>query len=220
VLRSKDVQAAPDATLQTVAIPGPAGRLEGLLRSPAVPEGAAVVAHPHPRHGGTMHTKVVHRAAKLLSDRFALAALRFNFRGVGSSAGAYDDGAGETDDLVAAGQWLRAREADGPLVVGGFSFGSLCALRAAPRLAADVLFLIGVPTDRWTGGEGPAPARRVVWIQGDADEFSRPETARAIAATRGWDVLVVPGADHFFAGKLDEFEKTAGDALEGALTGL
>ena len=166
-----------------------------------------------------MHTKVVHRAARLLCERFAFAALRFNFRGVGASGGAYDDGRGETDDLVAAGRWIRARQPGGPFVVAGFSFGSLCALRAAPVLGADVLFLIGVPTDRWTGGGGPAPAPRVVWIQGADDEFSPPETARAIAATRGWDVLVVPGADHFFAGKLDEFEETAGAALEKALAG-
>lgn len=209
--------AVRDATLLTVSIPGPAGPLEGLLRSPAAPAGAAVVAHPHPRHGGTMHTKVVQRAAKILSDRFSLAALRFNFRGVGASEGSYDDGRGETDDVVAAGRWLRARQKSGPLVVAGFSFGSLCALRAAPLLGADVLFLIGVPTDRWTGGGGPAPARRVVWIQGEEDEFSPPETARAIARTRGWQVLVVPGADHFFAGKLDEFEAAAGDALVRAL---
>jgi alpha/beta superfamily hydrolase len=164
-----------------------------------------------------MHTKVVHRAAKLLSGRFSLSALRFNFRGVGASDGVYDDGRGETDDLVAAGKWLRARQAAGPLVVGGFSFGSLCALRAAPLLPVDVLFLIGVPTDRWTGGAGPSPLRRVVWIQGEQDEFSRPETARAIAGTLGWKVLVVPGADHFFASKLDEFEAAAGDALAEVL---
>ena len=164
-----------------------------------------------------MHTKVVHRAAKLLSDRFALAALRFNFRGVGASEGAYDDGRGETEDLVAAGSWIRGRQQAGPFVVGGFSFGSLCALRAAPRLGADVLFLIGVPTDRWDGASEADPAPRVVWIQGGNDPFSPPERARAIAEARGWTFLVVPGTDHFFAGKLDEIERAAGDALEPAL---
>src|SRR5512140_1003066 len=97
------------ATLSSVVIPGPAGALEGLLRAPAAPKGAAVVAHPHPGRGGTMHTKVVHRAARLLSQRFSLETLRFNFRGVGASAGAYDGGAGEAEDLVAAAGWLRAR---------------------------------------------------------------------------------------------------------------
>lgn len=164
-----------------------------------------------------MHTKVVQRAAKLLSDRFGLAALRFNFRGVGASDGTYDEGRGETEDLVAAGRWVRERQPSGPFVLAGFSFGSLCALRAAPRLAPDVLFLIGVPTDRWDGASGADPAPRAVWVQGEDDEFSPVEKARAIAAARGWTFLSVPGADHFFAGKLDEFERAAGDALDVAL---
>jgi hypothetical protein len=164
-----------------------------------------------------MHTKVVHRTAKLLSSRFALAALRFNFRGVGASAGAYDEGRGETDDLVAAGRWVRQRHAAGPFVVAGFSFGSLCAVHAASRLAPDVLFLIGLPVDRWDGAAPAGSARPVVWIQGEDDEFSPPERSRAIARSRGWTFLSVPGADHFFGGKLDEFEETAGDALAKVL---
>ncbi len=217
MLRSPVVTVAADATLVPVTIPGPAGALEGLLRSPATPAGAAVVAHPHPQHGGTMHTKVVHRAAKLLSSRFALAALRFNFRGIGASAGAYDEGIGETEDLVAAGSWVRTREPNGPFVVAGFSFGSLCALHASPRLAPDVLLLIGLPVDRWDGAAPAAHGWRVVWIQGEEDEFSPPGKSLAIARARGWKFLSVPGADHFFAGKLDEFEAASGDALEMAL---
>lgn len=193
--------------------------LEALLRTPPSPRGAAVVAHPHPGHGGTMHTKVVQRAAKMLSDRFGLAALRFNFRGVGTSHGAYDSGAGETEDLAAAGRWIRERQPSGPFVLAGFSFGSLCALRAARRLAPDVLFLIGLPVDRWDGAAPAAAAWRVVWVQGEEDAFSPVSKARAIAAARGWTFLSVPGADHFFAGKLDGFERVAGDALEGALAG-
>src|SRR5471030_4201 len=92
----------PAARLLSIVVEGPAGGLEALLRVPAEPRGAAVVAHPHPLHGGTMHTKVVHRAAKLLADRFQLLTLRFNFRGVGASAGTHDDGRGEVEDLVAA----------------------------------------------------------------------------------------------------------------------
>lgn len=217
MLTSPAVTPAPAATLVSVEIRGPAGQLEGVLRSPAAPLGAAVVAHPHPGHGGTMHTKVVHRAAKLLSGRFSLAALRFNFRGVGASGGSYDEGRGETDDLVAAGEWMRRRQPGGPFVLSGFSFGSLCALHAAARLGPDVLFLIGLPVDRWDGAAPAAPAWRVVWVQGDEDEFSPPAKARAIAGARGWTFLSVPGADHFFAGKLGEFEAAAGDALEKAL---
>ncbi len=199
--------------LTSLEIPGPAGPLEALLRSPAVPAGAALVAHPHPRLGGTMRTKVVHRIARLLSGRFALAAMRFHFRGVGASAGTYDGGVGETEDVVAAGFWLRSRQPDGPFVLSGFSFGALCALRAAERLAPEVLLLIGVPTDR-DEPEGVVPEdTHVAWIQGGNDEFSSAARAREIAAARGWTFLVVPGADHFFTGRLNEFESAAGDAL-------
>ena len=130
-------------TLLSLEIPGPAGLLEALLRIPAAPAGAALVTHPHPSHGGTMHTKVVHRAARLLSERFQLEALRFNFRGVGASAGEYDGGVGETEDVVAAAAWLRARRPDGPFVLAGFSFGSLCALRKLSFLLT--LLLMQIP---------------------------------------------------------------------------
>ena len=203
---------APES-LTSFEIPGPAGPLEALLRAPAAPKGVALVAHPDPRHGGTMHTKVVHRAARLLSQRFSLETLRFNFRGVGASAGEYGGGLGETEDVVAAAGWLLARRPGAPFVLSGFSFGSLCALRAAGLLAPDVLFLVGVPIDRWEAAGAVPPATRVLWIQGGSDEFSAEERAREIARARGWTFLVVPGADHFFTGRLDEFESAAGDAL-------
>ena len=203
---------APQSLL-SLEIPGPAGPLEALLRKPAVPAGAALVAHPHPSHGGTLHTKVVHRAARLLSGRFSLEVLRFNFRGVGASAGVYDGGVGETEDVVAAAGWLRARRPDGPFVLSGFSFGSLCALRAAERVSPEVLLLIGLPIDRWEAAGVVPPATRVLWIQGGSDEFSAEGRAREIAGARGWTFRVVPGADHSLTGRLDEFESMAGDAL-------
>lgn len=210
------------ARLEPVSIPGPTGALEGLLRSPADPAGAAVVAHPHPLHGGTMHTKVVHRAARILSDRFGLSTLRFNFRGVGRSAGSYDSGAGETEDLVAAGGWLRERHRGGPFVLGGFSFGSVCALHAASVLAPDVLFLISVPTRRYRSVPSAPAGTRVFWIQGGLDEYSLPTKARALAEARMWDFVVIPEADHLFTGRLAAFEEAAveglGRAIEGRLT--
>ena len=160
-----------------------------------------------------MRTKVVHRTARLLSGRFSLAALRFHFRGVGASAGTYDGGAGETEDVVAAGRWLRARQPNGPFVLSGFSFGSLCALRAAERLEPQVLLLIGVPTDRDEPTGVVLKDTQVAWIQGGDDEFSSAARAREIAAARGWTFLVVPGADHYFSGRLDEFEHLTGDVL-------
>jgi alpha/beta superfamily hydrolase len=201
----------------SLTLPGPAGALEALLRAPAHPAGAAVVAHPHPLFGGTMHTKVVHRAAKLLADRLHLCALRFNFRGVGASEGAYDDGRGETDDLVAAVRFARGRHPGGPLVLAGFSFGSLCAARAATVVDADVLLLIGVPLDRWAEEEAEAlEGRNVVWVQGERDQFGAGPLALETAARHGFRAAVVPGADHFFTGHLDGFESAALRLLGGA----
>src|SRR5512141_1145637 len=83
--------------LRNVSIPGPEGVLEGIVRTPERPDGAAVMAHPHPLFGGTMHTKVVHAASRLMADRLGLVSVRFNFRGVGASAGTHDEGRGEVD---------------------------------------------------------------------------------------------------------------------------
>lgn len=194
----------------SLTLPGPTGSLEALLRLPPSPAGAAVVAHPHSLFGGTMHTKVVHRAAKFLAERFHLAALRFNFRGVGASEGTYDEGRGETDDLVSAVRFMRERYPSGPLALAGFSFGSLCAARAALVVEPTVLLLIGVPSDRWPEEEARALAgRNVVWVQGAADQFGPGKVALETAARYGFRAAVVPGADHFFTGRLDAFEKTA-----------
>jgi len=201
----------------SLTLPGPAGDLEALLRLPAHASGAAVVAHPHPLFGGTMHTKVVHRTAKLLAERFHLPALRFNFRGVGASAGSFDEGRGETDDLVAATRWLRERYAGGPLVLAGFSFGSICAARAASLLRPDVLLLIGVPLDRWPEEEAHAlRGANVSWVQGSEDQFGSGALALETAARHGFRADVVPGADHFFTGRLDAFEKAAASLLGAA----
>jgi uncharacterized protein len=133
----------------TASVQGPAGFLEASWRIPPRVHGTAVVAHPHPLHGGTMQTKVVHRAARLLADRFSLATLRFNFRGVGTSEGTHDHGRGEVEDLVAAVRFARDAYPEGPLVVAGFSFGSTCALEASHVVRPDLLWLIGLPLLHW-----------------------------------------------------------------------
>lgn len=164
-----------------------------------------------------MRTKIVQRAARLLSDRFDLVTLRFNFRGVGSSDGTYSGGEGETEDLVAASRWLRERHPDGPFVLGGFSFGSTCALYAATVLRPDVLFLIGLPTRRYRSVPAAPLSARVFWIQGELDEYSRPEKARGMAEARSWEFALIPGADHLFTDRLEAFEAAAAEGLGRAL---
>ncbi len=187
---------------------GPAGRLEALLNTgaPNAPY-AALVAHPHPLGGGTMHNKVVYHAAKTFSS-FGLPVLRFNFRGTGLSEGAHDDGEGEVHDIHAALDWLAARYPDLPLLFAGFSFGSNVGLRACcgdPRIAG--LVGIGLPvraagrtyTYGFLGGCGAVPK---LFLSGDTDEFSPRGVLESflVAAPEPKRLVWIPGADHFFAG--------------------
>jgi len=193
-------------------IPGPAGRLECILMKPdAAPVAAAVVCHAHPRHGGVMHFKVVFRAARALQQA-GVAALRFNFRGVGRSEGTHDDGRGEQDDVRAALDEVARRFPGLPLVAGGFSFGSNMALRAGcgdARVRA--LFALGfplsmVPDASFLGGcQKPR-----LFVQGEQDQFGSgaqiKELVERLPEPRS--LVVVPAADHFFTGHLDALQET------------
>ena len=188
---------------------GPAGRLEAvLMRPPAPAVAAAVVCHAHPLHGGMMHFKVVFRAAKALQSA-GLAVLRFNFRGVGRSEGAYDHGAGEQEDARAALFELQDRLPGLPLVLGGFSFGSVVSLAAAARDArVRAVFALGLPLRM----ADPAVLARVapprLFVQGENDAFGSGEALRALVEPLPppREFVVVPGADHFFTGHLDALQ--------------
>ena len=194
---------------------GPAGRLEAVLMHPdASPVAAGVVCHAHPLHGGVMHFKPVFRAAKALQSS-GIAALRFNFRGVGRSEGDHDNGIGEQEDARAALSELERRFPGLPLVLGGFSFGSGVALRVAARDArVRAVFALGYPLLR--GGD-TAPLEAVVqprlFVQGERDEFGPGEALRALVLPLAppRELVVVPGADHYFTGALE--------ALNGAVAG-
>ncbi|MGI4828938.1 MAG: alpha/beta hydrolase [Janthinobacterium lividum] len=187
---------------------GPAGRLEALLNTGRVDAPfVALVAHPHPLGGGTMHNKVVYHAAKSFSH-FGLPVLRFNFRGTGLSEGAHDEGHGEVDDVRAALDWIETRYPDLPILFAGFSFGSNVGLRACCGDArVHGLIGIGLPV-RAAGrdyhydflpGCGPVPK---LFISGDSDEFSPQGILESylVAASEPKQIVWVPGADHFFAG--------------------
>jgi uncharacterized protein len=188
--------------LRSVQFEGPAGILEGLWKdADGGRRGCAVVAHPHPLHGGTMHNKVVYRAAQSLT-RAGWATLRFNFRGVGLSGGRYDAGRGEVDDFRAA---LDEAEREGgvPIVAGGFSFGAAVALRAAAgdaRIAAAIV--LGLPLATDSGRLVPRPEVPAFYAVGERDAFGPPDELRRFAGP-GAAISVFPGADHFFEGQLD-----------------
>lgn len=198
------------ASIRSFYLDGPAGRLEAILNvgSPGA-QYCAVVAHPHPLFGGTMHNKVVFHAMKALHS-FGFPVLRFNFRGVGASAGEHDYGRGEIDDVRTALDWL-ASEFDLPIIFAGFSFGTATGLRAAcsdPRVHA--LISLGTPVN----AEGRAYTyaflgdctKTKLFLSGDRDQFATPaQLAQVVAnAAEPKRFVLVPGADHFFAPHLEE----------------
>ncbi len=192
---------------ETFDLAGPAGRLEALLMHPeAPPVAAAVVCHADPLQGGIMHFKPVFRTAKALQEE-GLAALRFNFRGVGRSEGTHDDGRGEQDDVRAALDELARRFPGLPLVAGGFSFGSSMALRvglADPRVRA--VFALGLPLGRMHDTAFLNGSRKPrLFVQGAMDEFGPEASLRAVVEPLPppRDIVVVPESDHFFTGHLD-----------------
>ncbi|MEL7538455.1 MAG: alpha/beta fold hydrolase [Pseudomonadota bacterium] len=191
---------------EELTVAGPAGPLECLLETPSVSgavRGAALVCHPHPLHGGTMQNKVVHTLARAALDR-DMAAMRFNFRGVGASAGSHDHGVGEIEDALAVAAELRQRFAP-PLVVAGFSFGAAVAIEVARRLEPAALVSIAPAVDRWPRDDDWAQPR-CPWliVHGDADEIVAVDSVVEFANTLepGPELLILPDVSHFFHGHL------------------
>ncbi|HET8546504.1 MAG TPA: alpha/beta family hydrolase [Bryobacteraceae bacterium] len=197
--------------IESHIIAGPAGRLEALLEEPEdrEPVEAALVCHPHPRHGGTMHNKVVHRIARGLR-RAGCVVLRFNFRGVNLSEGAYDHGFGETEDARAVLGWLRARYPALPYSLAGFSFGARVILRLGCGLTdARRLIAVGFPTVYKSRDYLEDCRQEKVFIQSTHDEHGpRAEFEPFYQSLADPKRLVwVEAPDHFFKGALDEFER-------------
>jgi len=197
-------------------IEGAAGRIEVAATQPAMPRMVAVIAHPHPLFGGTMDNKVVTTVARAFSEAGA-ATLRFNFRGVGATEGAHDEGRGETDDMVRVIEHARESHPGLPLALAGFSFGGAVATRASGRVEFAQLVLVAPgfrritgegmgtapdPDDRELGAPGRHDTHNTVIVHGDRDETVPLSDSLAWAAVREVPVIVVPGGEHFFHRKL------------------
>lgn len=198
--------------IESHMLPGPAGRLEAMLEEPehGPPVEAALVCHPHPRHGGTMRNKVLHRIARALRRNGAVV-LRFNFRGVNHSAGAYDHGEGEVEDARAALDWLLARYPGVPCTLAGFSFGSRIILRlGCSRSDAGRLIAAGFPTSNAHKLQIEKCPVRKIFIQSTNDAHGpRSDLERYFAQlSPPKQVIWVEAHDHFFGGALDQFEET------------
>ena len=191
-------------------IEGPVGKLEAILERPGegALEGAAVVCHPHPQHGGTMHNKVAHTLARAFV-RSGFETLRFNFRGTEGSEGQYDDGIGELDDALAAVEFMRARHGAYPLWLAGFSFGAAIAVKAGVATHIDGLVSVAPAISRFAAGLASQPECPWLIIQGDADELvDVEETVTWVDSLEpGPELLIINGAEHFFHGRLTELRQ-------------
>jgi alpha/beta superfamily hydrolase len=207
--------------IESLWIAGPAGRLETILEEPedGEPRQAAVVCHPHPLYGGTMHNKVVYRIARGLRHAGTVV-LRFNFRGVGSSEGAHADGEGEIEDARATVAWLRERYPELPFGVAGFSFGARVITRLGCEVAsASWLLAAGYPTRHGVTEYLESCTRPKVFIQSTHDQYGPREELEAlfVRVAEPRRLIWVESSDHFFAGGLDELERAV---AESSATGL
>jgi uncharacterized protein len=197
-----------DVFHRTFFIQAPAGRLEAMLWTvaDAQPSRAALVCHPHPLFGGTMHNNVVYQAAKALHEA-GIPVLRFNFRGAGLSEGLHDKGRGEQDDVQAALNYLAEQQFPGkPILLAGFSFGAWVGLRVGCEDArVEGLIGLGLPVDSSDLGYLKECGKPKLVIQGGNDQYGSRAKLETLFATlpEPKRLLVVDGADHFFAGKLD-----------------
>lgn len=192
--------------LQKLFIDGQAGKLEAVLgEPPCAPKGIAVIAHPHPLHGGTMDNKVVHTIfTTLLELEFIV--VKFNFRGVGQSEGHFDHGLGEIADAITITQAIRNRFDNHlialPLLLAGFSFGGGIQLHVAEKLDPKFLILVAPSVAKLNAPPVPQSTQCALIIQGDKDDIVLPSTVLAWATPKSQPVVFVPGAGHFFHSKL------------------
>lgn len=189
------------------------GALEALVEEPADRRAAsaAVICHPHPLHGGTMTNKVVHMLARTFHEH-GVATVRFNYRGVGASAGTYGDGKGEADDAAAVIDWAARRWQATELWLAGFSFGGAVAYEVSTRRVVTGLILVAPAVQRVTGNL-PEPRCPMLIVQGDHDDVIDPQAVIAWAGTLAGqhELVVLPGIGHYFHGRLEDLRTQVRD---------
>ncbi|MCZ2077654.1 MAG: alpha/beta hydrolase [Bryobacteraceae bacterium] len=198
--------------IESLMLPGPVGRLEARLEEPddEEPVEACLVCHPHPRHGGTMHNKVVHRLARGLR-RSGSVVLRFNYRGVNLSEGEYGHGKGELEDARVALKWLRERYPYLPFSLAGFSFGSRIILRLGCSVQTPLrLIAVGFPAGYREKIDLAHCTLRKIFIQSTNDEFGSKNDLEPFVSSlpEPKELYWVQAENHFFRGALDQFEET------------
>lgn len=212
---------------EKIRLQGAAGGIAALrdaAAAGAARRGVAVIAHPHPLFGGTMDNKVVTTLAKAFADA-GIAAFRFNFRGIGATAGVHDEGRGEADDMVRVIEHARGELPGLPLYLAGFSFGGAVTVRASERVEFALAILVAPgfrrihahgmgeapdPADAALGSPGRHTTTNTLVIHGDLDETVPLADSLAWAAVREVPVAVVPGGEHFFHRKLHVLREIAG----------
>jgi alpha/beta superfamily hydrolase len=187
------------AAAERVLIPGLAGGIEADISDPGAPRrGIALIAHPNPLQGGTKDNKVVTTLARTLSG-LGYVAVRPNFRGIGASAGKHDKGIGETDDLLTVAEYAMARFETRTLLLAGFSFGSFVQTRVAKRIACERMVLVGPAVNRFPAETVP---ENTLVIHGELDDVVPLATVLDWARPQHLPLVVVPGGEHFFHGRL------------------
>lgn len=191
-------------TIEKVSIPGPAGTLEVVAHIPDVaPRAIAVIAHPLPTMGGTMENKIVTTLTKTFAE-LGFAALRFNFRGVGASSGEFDEGNGEVEDALTVTRYALKEYGDLPLILSGFSFGGYVQARAAQQLPPRQLVLIAPAVTRYPM---PPVPHNTLLVHGELDEVVSLADVMQWARPQRLPIVLLPGAVHFFHGRLDQLKE-------------
>ena len=204
---------------QKFFIDGPAGKLEAVLAEPDMnPCGIAVIAHPHPLFGGTMDNKIIHTLFNTVLE-LGFISVKFNFRGVGESAGAHDDGIGEVEDIMAVvsnvSEHFHTQYSSLSLLLAGFSFGGAVQAHAAQHLKPQHLILVAPSVERLNAPPVVDHADQVLIIHGDQDDIVPLQSVLDWAAhLQSQPVVVIPGAEHFFHGRLSSIKGVVFDAFK------